>query len=71
MTTATVKNYNTGETLEGTASEGLIEASESEGSGTGAVPAYRDDDGVWHYVPPAEVSIHELRGETITTVFVD
>lgn len=44
-----VYNYITGMELDGTPSLELIEASESAGD-TGAVGAYRDENGVWQYV---------------------
>lgn len=66
-----VYSYDSGERLDGTASEGLIEASEAEGA-TGAVPAYRDGSGVWHHVEPSMVD-HVRRNlrEDVVTVYVD
>jgi len=63
----TVYDYDTNEALEGAPSEELIEQSDSA-SPTGAVPAYRDDDGVWQYVAPSEVEHYRrnLRIETRT-----
>lgn len=66
-----VCNYQTGETLPGTASDELVAASEAEGS-TGAVPAYRDADGVWQYVAPSQVDHYrtQLR-EEVVTVYIE
>jgi hypothetical protein len=45
-----VMDYDSGDELEGTPSEELVGESEAVVD-TGAVGAYRDDDGVWQYVP--------------------
>jgi hypothetical protein len=47
-----VVNYQTGDTLPGAASAALTAASlkETERSGTGAVSAYRDTNGVWQHL---------------------
>ena len=52
--TATVRNYHTGETLEGRPSRELARESAAEQSGTGAVGARLDDRGVWQYVSESE-----------------
>ena len=71
METTTVMDYETGSTLSGEASEELIAASREEHSGTGAVAAYCDDDGVWQHVPDSQVSAYERRGEAVRTVYVE
>jgi hypothetical protein len=65
-----VMSYETAETLEGGASEELVRESEAA-EPTGAVPAYRDTDGVWQYVAPSQVE-HYRRNlrETVVTVYV-
>jgi hypothetical protein len=66
-----VCNYQTGSALEGEPSEALIEASAAESSGTGAVCAYRDADGVWQYVPEDEEDFYRrVRGEDVRVVWV-
>lgn len=68
---ARVASYETSERLQGRPSAELIEASEAEGS-SGAVPAYRDADGVWQYVRPDEVEHYERQlGETVVTVYTE
>lgn len=67
---ATVMSYDTGSELEGVASEGLVEASADAGD-TGAVAAYRDDAGVWHYVPDSQIDHYRCHlREEVVTVFV-
>lgn len=67
-----IRKYTDGTALRGTASRELLEASEAEGSGTGAVPAYRDSDGVWQYVEPSNVE-HYVRNlkEDVVIVYVE
>jgi hypothetical protein len=65
-----VRSYVTGETLEGTASEGLAEASAAEGP-VGAVDAYRDDEGVWQYVREDRAADERARGRRVCTVYVE
>lgn len=66
---AKVVSYDDARRLDGTASDNLIEASAAEP--TGAVPAYRDADGVWQYVPPSQVEFMGQRGEDVITVYVE
>ncbi len=70
MSTSTVRSYETSGTLSGTPSAELIE--QSGAVDTGAVPAYRDEAGVWQYVAPSQVSHYrdQLR-EEIVTVYVE
>ena len=65
-----VNDMVTGETLTGTPSAALIEASEAEGE-TGAVAAYLDDAGVWQYVQTGDESRMERLGHAVRTVWVD
>lgn len=63
-------SYGSNETLEGVCSQELIDASAAEE--TGAVPAYRDSDGVWQYVAPCDVEHYKrFLGETVVTVYVE
>lgn len=68
--TQRVCDYSTGDLLTGTASAELI--SQSAKVETGAVPAYRDVQGVWQYVEPSQQDHYrrQLR-ETVLTVFVE
>ena len=67
-----VMNYDTSEELDGKPSRELIEESEADVSGTGAVPAYRDEAGVWQYVPPSFVDFYEKHhGIQTITVYVE
>lgn len=69
--TYTVMDYDTGNSLDGEASAELIAASLAEGE-TGAVPAYRDAQGVWQYVAPFERAHYRDRlRETVVTVYVE
>lgn len=69
--TARVIDYATGDMLVGRPSRDLREASESEGTGTGAVSAYRREDGVWQLVESDQVDFYERqRGERVVTVWV-
>ena len=52
---ATVYDYSTGEPLPGRAEERLVGASADEETGTGAVYAYLDREGVWTYLAADEV----------------
>lgn len=71
MKTYRVLAADTGEDLEGTPSEELIEASEDAGP-LGAVPAYQDADDVWQYVHPDEVAYHTgVLCETVLAVYVE
>ena len=65
-----VMDYETAEVLAGRASAELIEQSE-HAEPTGAVPAYRDGNGVWQYVAPSDVE-HFRRnlGTETQTVYV-
>ena len=68
---ACVMSYADASTLDGIPSAELVHESERAGD-TGAVPAYRDDDGVWQYVQPSMVSHYETQLRTpVTTVYVD
>lgn len=63
--------YDTGAALDGSASAELITASVAEGP-TGAVFAYRDEDGVWQFVAPSQVDHYRRHlGVTTRTVYVD
>jgi len=67
----TVRDYNTSVDLVGEPSPELVAESEAV-TDTGAVPAYRDEDGVWQYVAPCDVTHYRHhRGETVITVYVD
>lgn len=70
-TTYRVYSYDSGDLLVGAPSDELIAASEGAGD-TGAVPAYRDDAGVWQYVQPSQVEHYRrnLRIET-QTVYIE
>ena len=65
-----VRSYDDAREL-GLASDDLVRESEAAGP-TGAVPAYRDADGVWQYVQPSQVD-HYRRNlrETVVTVYVE
>lgn len=65
-----VTDYDTGSRVHGTASAELVEQSEAA-SPTGAVPAYRDDAGVWQYVQPSQVEQTRRLGYEVQTVFVE
>lgn len=64
-----VKQYDTGERLEGTASAELVRQSNA----VGAVSAYVDGLGVWHYVAPGDTARDPRRyfGREIVTVVVE
>ena len=65
-----VMDVETGSTLKGTPSLELVRRSAMEGD-TGIVPAYRDSDGVWQYVPASEVEHYERNlGTPVRTVWV-
>jgi hypothetical protein len=64
-----VNDYQTGAELDGDASETLA-ARSAEAGDTGAVPAYRDEDGVWQYVRPDEVEQARRQGRDVRTVWV-
>lgn len=66
----TVRSYDTGVRLVGTPSDEL--AARSAEVDTGAVAAYRDDAGVWQYVPDAQVDHYRrnLRCDVVT-VYVE
>ena len=65
----TVYDYQTGSALDGEASEGLVEASLAAG-GTGAVPAYMEDD-VWLPLRSDEVDHYTRQlGYVVRTVYV-
>lgn len=66
-----VHNYDTGSELDGAPSAELVSASESVAD-TGAVPAYRDEHGVWQYVRPDEVEHcrRNLRLDVITVYVI-
>lgn len=67
----TVMSYDDGRVLDGTPTAELARESESEPSGTGAVPAYCDADGVWCYVPPSQVDyVRKFDREDVITVYV-
>lgn len=67
-----VMSYDSGERLTGVPSEALAEASDTETSGTGAVLAYRDGDGIWQHVPDHQESFfRDVRGEDVVTVYVE
>ncbi len=70
----TVCDYKSGDRLKGAASEELVEASdeETQRTGTGAVLAYRDDDGIWQHVPCDQEDFYRrTRGEDVVTVYVE
>ena len=50
-----VYDYETGKRLEGSPSRALESASRNAGA-TGAVTAWRDSDGTWHYAGPNDSS---------------
>lgn len=63
-----IKHYDTGERLAGTASAELVRQSEA----LGAVSAYVDGMGVWHYVSPGEGARNpQFCGREIMTVVVE
>lgn len=66
-----VYDYDTGRRLEGKVSANLLYES-NRAEPTGAVPAYRDEHGIWHFVRPSEVN-HYRRNlrEDVRTVYVD
>lgn len=65
-----VYSYDSGKRLPGIPSDDLVEASRDEGS-TGAVPAYRDADGVWQYVQPSDVEHYRCNlREHVITIYV-
>ncbi len=64
-------DYDTSALLEGECSAELARQS-AEAAPTGAVPAYRDSDGVWQYVEPSQVEHYERNlGESVRTVYVE
>lgn len=65
----TVMDYQTGAELDGDASDTLAERS-AEAGDTGAVAAYRDDEGMWQYVREDEVESARRRGRDVRTVWV-
>ena len=71
MRAARVMGYDDGAVLVGAPSAQLVAESAAAGP-TGAVPAYRDDAGVWQYVEPSQVTHYETHLRTpITTVYVE
>ena len=66
-----VMNYQTGDSLTGRPSAELIAESEAESSGTGAVPAYRDESGVWQYVEPSDEDRMSRLGHDVITVWTE
>jgi hypothetical protein len=64
-----VVDGDTGDALSGEAGEDLIRASFAEPEGTGAVLAYRDDDGLWRHVHAAGATGWH-RGRDLRTVYV-
>lgn len=70
-TTYRVCSYDSGSRLEGSASERLIEESLAA-EPTGSVPAYRDSDGVWQYVPESQVDHYRCNlREEVVSVYVE
>jgi hypothetical protein len=61
-------DLDSGHRLAGWVSHKLI--LESALAESGAVPAYRDDDGVWQYVQPSQVELTRRRGYDVRTVYV-
>lgn len=71
MTTYRVMDYDTGSSLRGAPSAELVERS-AEADPTGAVPAYRDEAGVWQYVQPSMVEQYERTQRLdIITVYIE
>jgi hypothetical protein len=69
-TGADVYDYQSGEQLAGSASPDLTARSRAAGP-TGAVPAYRDERGVWQYVQPQDQEHYRRNlGISVRTVFV-
>ena len=64
-----VKNYATGEDLPGVPSDALVAAS-AAAAPTGAAAAYRDDAGVWQYVPEDRTADYARMGAPCTTVWL-
>lgn len=67
-----VMSYDTGGVLRGSPSEALCEASDDDtanGTGTGAVSAYRDSAGMWRYVPSSEKE-HYRKHERVDVITV-
>ena len=56
--------------MPGLASEELARESADAGD-TGAVPAYRDEAGVWQYVPADQRDAYRARGVEVLTVWVE
>jgi hypothetical protein len=65
-----VLDYDTADRLDGSASEELVEQSVAA-EPTGAVAAYRDDDGSWQYVPDCDVERMRRLGCDVQTVYVE
>ena len=66
-----VMDYNTGNALPGKASLKLIMESMASHP-TGAVPAYKDENDVWQYVQPSQVTHYERHLKlTCETVWVE
>lgn len=65
-----VLDYDTVNVLEGVPSDELVAASDAAGD-TGAVPAYRDVDGVWQYVAPSMRDQYRRMGHDVITVYVE
>lgn len=66
-----VMRYADGDRLDGHPSAELVERSEAA-EPTGVVSAYRDGDGVWQYVPDAQVDFYiRQRREDVIAVWVE
>ena len=67
---AVVREYATGKPFYGPASDELVARIEEAGP-TGAVLAYRHDDGTWQYVRPDEADHLRALGERVVKVYVE
>jgi hypothetical protein len=65
-----VTDYQTGNSLDGAPSPALIAASEAA-EPTGAVCAYRDEDGDWRLLEASSAESYRRMGHEVRTVYVE
>jgi len=71
LPTYRVLSYQTGDNLVGVPSPELVRESEDERTGTGAVPAYCDEHGVWQYVLPCDEDAFVRAGHDVISVWTE
>ena len=70
LVSARVLAYDSGNPLDGVPTARLVRESEAAGP-TGAVPAYRDESGVWDYVAPGDAEHYRRHlGLDVVTIIV-